>query len=202
MAHKGGSEKRENYSRSVGCPTSNFVMVVCKNGDNKYLSLNDKIIAFPLNHSDHYAQNDEDGTISTIVKKKCGINIEVCGILRIEHTENYGQFAEMRCIYYAEAIIDKDKKLKLKENTKWIDIPKKEDIDKSDDLHGWISYLEYENGIIYPMNAFCEEGEPVKIPDYKMQHIANHTNANYVNIFNNNDQSNDNKKDNDEEKEK
>ena len=56
------------------------------------------------------------------------------------------------------------------------------------------------------MNVFCEEGDRVRIPDYKMQHIANHSNANYLNLIKNNDivkQSNDvNDKDNDEEKEK
>lgn len=197
-----GFEQREQYSRSVGCPTSNYVMVVIKNGNEQYLSLNNKIPGFKLQHADHYAQNDEQGTIVRNVKNMTGVQIEVCGILRIEHTENYGQFAEMRCIYYAEPIIDNNKKSKLSKDVKWIDVPKKEDIDKSDDLQGWISYLEYEKGIIYPMNVFTEEGDAVKIPDYKMQHIANHSNANYFTLAKNNVASNDDQKDNDEEKEK
>ena len=195
MAQSGDSQVREQYSRSVGCPTSNFVMVVCKNKDKKYLSLNDDIPSFSLNHSDKYAQfGNELGSITSIMKQKCGVDIIICGILRIEHTENNGQFATMRCIYYAETV---DGDGKLNKNTKWIDIPKKDDENNkvNNDLYSWINYLEFENGIIYPMNVFTFEGQDVKMPNYKMENIKNH-NANFLNIISNDN----NKKQNDEEK--
>eukprot|EP01084_Bolivina_argentea_P045958 84597_1 len=187
MAQSGAAKpNKQQYSRSVGCPTSNYAMILCKNKANKYLSLNGDIPSFYLSHSNGYTQYKEDGSLFEIIKQKCGLDIEICGILRIEHTENNGYSADMRVIYYAEPMANNKecKQDDLTKSAKWIDIPNKNDIKqvmKNSDLYSWINYVEYENGIIYPMNTFCEEGEQVKIPNYSMPQIQN-KDANYFNL--------------------
>ena len=179
------SEMREQYTRSIGCPTDNFVIIICKNKDQKYLSIKGNPPCFYLTHQDEYAQFDFVGTISKRIQQHCDIQIEIKGILRSEHTENYGQSANMRCIYYAEPkVVDKQKQSKTPANYEWIDIPNKQDLDGKieNDLYGWINYLEYENGIIYPMNLFTIEGDQVQFPDYTMSNIKNH-NANYQQLM-------------------
>eukprot|EP00483_Globobulimina_turgida_P000107 UN00107 len=186
MAQSGDAKKRQQYTRSVGCPTTNVAMILCKNKNHKYLSLHGDIPSFPLSHHDQYTQYKEDGSLFEKMKAKCGFDIEVGGILRVEHSENNGCSANMRVIYYAEPMMN-DKEYKEEEITKnatWVHIPNKNDIKKamqSNDLYSWINYLEYENGVIYPMNVFCLEGESVKVPNYSMPQIQNHD-ANYFNF--------------------
>eukprot|EP01084_Bolivina_argentea_P136119 239756_1 len=183
MAH---SEIKQQYTRRTGCPTTNVAMIVCKNKDNKYLSMKGDIPAFFLDHNDKYSQYfGRGGTVADKIKEQCGVVIEINGMLRIEHTENNAQSAHMRVIYYAEPMNDSEQKQQLNVDAKWVDIPDKKNIIekmKGNDLYSWINYLEYANGIIYPMNMFTLERESVKIPNYKMPSIENH-NANYLNII-------------------
>eukprot|EP01083_Nonionella_stella_P303760 1052678_1 len=193
----GGSGKkgRQQYSRSVGCPTTNVVNVLCKNSKGKYLSVQQDIPSFCLSHSDKYAQYLLNGTIAENMKTQYGINIEINGILRIEHTENNGESGNMIVTYYAEPLLSESKS-KLT-NAKWIDVPPKDKMNQNNNLYSWISYLEYEGGIVYPMNVFTLEGESVKIADYKMPAIQNHD-ANYTTVVN---RQTDKDNDNDEQKE-
>merc|ERR1712228_1130198 len=179
-------------------------------GDQKYLALKDKIPSFYLAHKDEYKQfisadtksiDNDISFMALYIKKHCGVNIAIRGILRIEHTENDGESANMRVVYYAEPISEAF--VMMTKDCKWINIPKKDNIQnkmKDNELYAWINYLEYENGNIYPMNIFTSESEQVHVPNYEMQHIQYHD-ANFSNFIksksNDNDENNvDESKDN------
>lgn len=201
-------KERKEYSRSVGCPTTNCAMIVCKNKDKKYLSFKDRIPSFYLGHNDQYKQfktankkffDDDISSMAICIKKQCGVNIAIRGILRIEHTENDAKSANMRVIYYAESLSEGF--MNMTKDSKWIDIPSKANIAnkmKDSDLFSWINYLEYGNGIIYPLNIFTSESAEVEDPNYQVQHIRYH-NSNFSAIIYNKNNSADESKENDEQ---
>jgi len=105
--------------------------------------------------------------------EEAGIQVELKGILRVEHSLCSETSARMRVIFYAEpknpAAPVKSKPDEESECAQWVTIEQILELAqckpglRGPELLDWAKYIE-AGGIISPIHAFADEGDPVPIP--------------------------------------
>ena len=153
-------------------------MVICRNKEGKYLAVNetkDRGWWLPAGWVDPGESFIEAAHRET--KEEAGIDIILKGILRIEHSENSGQSARMRVIFYAEPENEKQapKSIADKESleAKWMSVDeflKLKNI-RGYELPEWGKYID-SGGPIYPMSLLTRESAAIpKNPKKEFENI-------------------------------
>lgn len=161
-----------SYTRDSGCPTHNFSVVICRRrSDNKYLAVKETKNRgwwCPAGWVDPGETFVEAAIRET--KEEGGIDIEVKGILRVEHSHNkHG--ARMRVIFYAEPRDEeqapKTEADKESEEARYVSVDEfKNSLGKirGGELIAWGSYLD-DGGPIFPLSILVtKETAPVVMP--------------------------------------
>lgn len=103
------------------------------------------------------------------VKEEAGVDINIKGILRIEHSTE-SNHARMRVIFYAESTDENPKSIPDKESVRaiWCDIDEIRNLNTKEPYHRgseviiWPEYIE-QGGTIYPCSILTEEEEDVHL---------------------------------------
>ena len=97
------------------------------------------------------------------------LNLELKGVLRVEHTP-CGMYYRMRVIFYAEPTADspppKSEPDSESEEARWVSLDELLEMKvlppgwRGDELYNWAKYIE-DDGKIYPISILSFEGETV-----------------------------------------
>eukprot|EP00759_Apiculatamorpha_spiralis_P043730 PhF_6_TR40965/c0_g1_i1/m.62006 len=153
------------YTRQTGCPTHNFSVVICRHPETKkYLAVDESRNRgwwVPAG----WVDPGESFPVAALreAKEESGIDVELKGILRVEHS-HAPSGARMRVIFYAEP---KDPKQAPKSvpdeesnGAQYVTVEeflKKEKI-RGEELIEWGRYLD-AGGAVYPLHLLTPEGE-------------------------------------------
>ena len=169
------------WNRSTGCPTHGFALVVCRHPlTQKWLAvLEQKNRGWWLPGG--FVEGGDD--FVTTAHKECleeaGINIDLKGVLRVEHSMDAAhRGARMRVIFYALPSDPNQipKQVADRESVKaeWLSLPELQDLSTKEPPEGlrgpelldWAAYIE-NGGTIYPLEVFTTEHAAVPIVEKK-----------------------------------
>ena len=148
-----------------------FALVICKNKYDKFL-----VVKETRNRGwwipGGLVDPGEDFMTAAIreTKEEAGINIELKGVLRVEHSLESTQSARMRVIFYAEPV-NHDKKPKSSpdkhsELAAFLSVKEIQALEsekpghRGEEIIVWPLYV-MKGGLIMPMNFFCPESKSV-----------------------------------------
>lgn len=156
----------EQTSRT-GCPTWNYAVVICRNREGKFVAVNDVadrgwwVPGGRVEPGENFHQAAIRKT-----KNGAGIDVEIKGIMRIEHTIHENTHARMRVVFYAEPV-DDQQPLKQEPDAesleaRWVTVEQSLALGrfKGPELVQWGKYLA-NGGTIFPLGVFAGEGDPV-----------------------------------------
>lgn len=148
-----------------------FALVICRHTDGRYLCVKETRnrgwwIAGGL------VEPKEDFCSAAIreTKEEAGVDIELKGILRIEHSICGHQTARMRVIFFATSSDNNTKQISDSESecACWFSIKEIENLAKSKPGHrgteiiDWPKYIE-NGGQIAPLGFLVDENQPIKL---------------------------------------
>eukprot|EP00808_Paulinella_micropora_P016201 g5479.t1 len=159
----------QKYTRNTGCPTHNFAVVICRNAQGKYLSVDEcrnRGWWVPAGWVDPGESLQMAAVRET--KEEAGIDIVLKGVLRVEHSHSpYG--ARLRAIFYAEPKDEKQspKSVPDEESNGAAFLSVEEFLAKKKkrggELVDWGRYLD-QGGPIFPLQVLTGEADPVTMP--------------------------------------
>lgn len=160
---------QKSYTRSSGCPTFNFAVIVVRHPDTgKYLAVDESrnrgwwLPAGFVDPGENFVQAAHRETL-----EEAGVAITLRGILRVEHTTKGSSHARMRVIFFAEPS-DPDQPPKSEPDDEsngaaWVTLEELQAMHKKRVLRGgelleWAEYLN-KGGVVFPMGILTEEGD-------------------------------------------
>ena len=148
-------------------------LIVVRNHEGKWLAINEtKNPGWWLPGG----RVDPPEDFFTAAKRECkeeaGIDVELKGILRIEHNVQGKGYIRLKVVFYAEPI-EKEPKLKDKPDSesleaRWVTGDELLELDKKGvgwrgpELYNWATYIE-NKGVIWPLSILDEEGSDIKL---------------------------------------
>ena len=145
-----------------------FALVICKNEEGKYLGVKETrnrgwwIPGGLVEPGEDFFKAAKRET-----KEEAGIDIEITGILRVEHSVQAKSTARMRVIFFAlprlENIKPKSKADEHSESASWLSIEeisslRTRGLIRGDELYSWPNYIE-KGGMIAPISFFSNEDD-------------------------------------------
>jgi 8-oxo-dGTP pyrophosphatase MutT (NUDIX family) len=147
-----------------------FSLVICKNSLGKYLGIKEtkgRGWWIPGGH----VEPDEDffQAAKRETSEEAGIEVEITGVLRVEHSISNKSNARMRVIFFAvpkhEDLCLKNKPDEHSEGATWLSMEeissmRNKGLLRGDELYYWPKYIEH-GGMISPISFFTNEDEIV-----------------------------------------
>ena len=145
-----------------------FALVICKNTDGKYLAVKETrnrgwwIPGGLVDPTEDFFKAAKRET-----KEETGIDIEITGILRVEHSVQAKASARMRVLFFAvpssDKLVPKSKPDDHSEAASWLSISeilslRSRGLLRGEELYDWPNYIE-NGGMITPTSFFTDEDE-------------------------------------------